>query len=278
MPREYIGNQRITNESYRNVHDAVVHLGKRHFASEAQVIAERNLAPLDSPVWKFYGWTRGMRLIPKGDKPYLLARDSILLNPETAQKAVAANQGGELFYPDKEVYEAHYQIAKADKDKLPGRQRVMLLPSQDTFTISDGEDKTLRFLARGKKAGKTFFARIKESGRNGIPFYLPSADWVRQNAGATFLQHSWLSGLAGASSFSGRGRDLRYRGHAFGVFPVSRPAGERKISPRGKQAAKSEPLVMPCTPRQVQRELKRIGRLESEILKVRIFLEGLRKE
>lgn len=219
------GRKRITNELYNGIDNAVKTLGKKHFAGESDIIAARNISDFDTPIWGFYGWTRGARLIAPNQQPYLLVRDSPLLDVKVAQQAVAATRSGKLFFPGKKVYGAHMKQAEEDKDKLPERRRVMILDGdrRDTFYIEDGDDEVLRFEAKGKKAAQAYYKLLGEGGiTQEIRFVLPYR-WgidTNPNIKEPYLEQSWFDNSTDSSDFNGVDGGFGSHIWALGVFPI----------------------------------------------------------
>ncbi|MFH1425355.1 MAG: hypothetical protein ABIG28_01330 [archaeon] len=268
-------NKRITNERYYGIDDVVQELGKRHFASEADVIRERNTARFDNPVWRAYGWTRGARIYAP-EKDVLLLRDSPLLDTKLAKQAVKANRKKRLFPLSLETFNQYHKQAKREEDKLPEKRIILILPEKDTFTINEDENfEVLRYLAKGKKAGKDYLSKLGEREIDQLTFYLYGSS-EGDNEEQPFVEQSWLLDLADGSSFDGVRRGLVGHGRAFGVFPVTSEARARQNSTSITFETKSEPL--PYTSRQVDLELKRLDRLKKEIERSKTFLEGLRKQ
>ncbi|MEK6914912.1 MAG: hypothetical protein AABW83_04640 [Nanoarchaeota archaeon] len=219
---KYIGTKIITNNIYSNLTEAVRLLGE-NFASESDIIRERNRNDdFDSDIWKFYGWTRGMRLIPNDDRPYLIARNSILLDKNKAQEAADSNLSGKFFYVDEKTYKEFSQMAKEDKNKLPEKMRVFLVPQRQDVIIQDGNDELLRFYAQGKKEAKEYFSHIKKSGRKQLISYMPDNNLVKQNTNGIFVQQSYFKDFNVGSGFYGDSWNLGCGYWAFGVSSVEK--------------------------------------------------------
>lgn len=243
---------KLTNEAHENIYDTVKALGREHFASEGQVITDRNKTPLNEGSWTQYGWTRGARLLaPKREG--VLVRDSPLLDITLAEKAVEANRNGSVFHV-KEIYEDSLKTAKReDKDRIPlAKRTALILPSRKTFVITPKQYFELLEFSAGTKQGRTYLENFGKAKINELQFILPDVDFVDAQK-APFVQQSWLNDLAYRSDLNGDSRGLVDHSYAFGVFSVSErvSASKHKIS-EGKNSDT-------YTEKQIRKVLEELG-------------------
>jgi len=204
------------------------------------------------------------------NNPVLLALNSPLLSQRLAKKAVQANKNGSYFFTENEqAYEKAMAKAEKDKDKKPEKRKVLILPDNKGFSISENENfEVLQGLLKDQAESYLDF-----NGQN-IPVYLIDENNVNSGKG-TLLTQLWFSFLDSGSELDGDG-DLGYGYRVRGV--LSSAEGTQKKS--GKTQIQVPKL--PYTQKQLDRISKiiqgvREGRLPaSNLEKALNFLETIK--
>ena len=223
-------------------------------------------------IGKSYGtWTTAGFDYVKEQLP-LLRLNSRLLSPELAKQAVEANRNSKYF-STQSTKEYERSLTQAEKEtkqgKEPWKKQVLVLPSRDNFSITPEKNfEVLQFLARAPKLADDYF---KFNGSQPITTYLVDKNTVDAQNG-TLETQLWFDWLDGGSDFDGGSRDLGYGYGARGVLKSS-----AKPTRAEEKQSKVHQVRLPYTPKQIETELKRLSRLESEIEKSRNFLENLRR-
>ena len=192
------------------------------------------------------------------DSPTIIARISPLVkNLEMAKKAVDFHR--KINYPvfDTSIYAQWEKIAKQDKGKKPEKRRAIVLPERNDFEIHRDSEEA-GFFWQDKRG--EYFKRFVPSDK--VKVYQIDLKDVDSSNG-TIINYVWFGSPGGGSGLLLGGRVLGGDG-AFGVLEKT-PQGTQKIS-----------RELPYTKSQIERELKRISRLESELSKSKEFFESLR--
>jgi len=139
------------------------------------------------------------------NNPVLLALNSPLLSQRLAKKAVQANKNGSYFFTENEqAYEKAMAKAEKDKDKKPEKRKVLILPDNKSFSISENENfEVLQGLL--KDQAKDYLDFNKQN----IPVYLINQGQINSGKG-TLLTQLWFGGLDYRSVLGGLNRNLGY--------------------------------------------------------------------
>jgi len=197
----------------------------------------------------------------------LFIRNSPLLNPELAGKAVQSHRNGSEFYIDEKLIKKYEEQAENDKNKIPSKKRVLSLSKRGNFSIPTdrfNEDELTLWLFKDQAEAYGDF--LRENNLSEMPVYLSD------NSKKNFANQLWLGSLGGGSELDG-GRLLDCGSRVRGVLRT----GEASSQPKKSDSE----IKLLYTPKQkgkiieIIQEVREGKKGTSQLEKAIKFLEGI---
>ena len=160
----------------------------------------------------------------KGEKPILLRVSPLVTNQKKVQQAVQDHKSGK-WYTEDSAYERVYNLTEKDKSKEPEKRRAIILPSRQTFQLTQDSD-IAKFLFQDIR--ERYFDEVLEGKQPN--FYLISSKDV-DDLDSDIVNYLCFYSVGNDSSFNGNNRYLGYGGGGFGVSQAAKgSAAARKKS------------------------------------------------
>lgn len=205
----------------------------------------------------------------EGDMPVIEVKPKII-TPELADLLVKARSKSKYYSSGttKEYDSARKRAEKQiQKGFAPEMITAMICPSRDNFSMSLTENPAfLKFLIEDAAAD---YIQLNKGPITFYPIGKKIVDGEQPELltclGGTIQNYLWFGSLDDRSGLDGGSRDASYYGY-----------GARGVINRSAEGA-SQKIVRSYTTRDVDKELRRISKLEAELEKSRKFLESLKR-
>jgi len=230
------------------------------------------------------GWTRTCHApICAKNEPYVLVRHSpVAMNLRLVKQATKTHANGKWFYQPRDFWKNSAEQAKTDEKKFPNdpeKRKAIIIPEKLDFDVTSDSD-IARFLWQDTREDY-FNQKVSGNSVRMYNFNKEVADSQEDNT--CIVNYLWFGRPGGGSGLGCWYRDLCDSSRAFGVL---KKAAEGSRAPRKKDSER-EKLEFHYKPRELDREIKRLGKisqgkvkisdLESEVEKVSEFLKKLKQ-